>query len=156
VQLDEREPDAHGLTVLPLLGGERSPGWRIDARGAVAGLTFRTSSEDIAQAALESIAYRIAEIADAMPEVEEVVATGGALLADPAWIQVFADVLGRPVVASGVEEGSARGAAVIALERLGARPAPAPLGARFDPRPERHEAYRSARERQRDLYKRLR
>jgi gluconokinase len=156
VQLDEREPDAHGLTVLPLLGGERSPGWRIDARGAVAGLTFRTSSEDIAQAALESIAYRIAEIADAMPEVEEVVATGGALLADPAWIQVFADVLGRPVVASGVEEGSARGAAVIALERLGARPAPAPLGARFDPRPERHEAYRSARDRQRDLYKRLR
>jgi gluconokinase len=155
VDLAAREPDAHGLTVLPLLGGERSPGWRVDARGAVAGLTFATTPEDIAQAALESVAYRIAAIADEMPQVDEVVATGGALVADPAWVQVFADVLGTPVVASAVQEGSARGAAVHVLERLGEHPAEAPLGARFDPRPERHEAYRSARMRQRDLYERL-
>jgi gluconokinase len=155
VELGEREPDAHGLTVLPLLGGERSPGWHADARGALAGLTFATTPEDIWQAALEGIAFRIAEIADLMPEVEEVVATGGALLADEAWVQVFADVLGRPVVVSGADEGSARGAAVQVLERLGHRPAQAPLGETFEPRADRHAAFRSARERQRNLYERL-
>ena len=62
---------------------------------------------------------RLAEIADSLPEVREVVATGHALLENEWWIQLFADVLGRPVTASAVPEGSARGAAVHALERLG-------------------------------------
>ena len=72
-----------------------------------------------AQAALEGVAFRFAAIADLLPELEEVVATGGALLADPEWIQVMADALARPVTASGVEEASLRGAAVAILERLG-------------------------------------
>ena len=53
---------------------------------------------------------------------------------------------------SAVDEASARGAAVFALERLGVSPPPAPLGRRFEPRPERFEAHRAARERQRRLY----
>jgi gluconokinase len=150
-----REPDAHGLTFLPLLGGERSPGWNPRATGAVAGLSFRVDASDLQQAALEGVTYRLAEIAEALPEVREVVATGHALLAGPAWIQLCADVLGRPVTASGVPEGSARGAAVYALERLGAEPDPAPLGRTYEPDPRRAEIYAAARERQRDLYRRL-
>jgi gluconokinase len=149
------EPDAHGLTFLPLLGGERSPGWNPRATGAVAGLTFDVDAADLLQAALEGVAYRLAEIADALPEVREVVATGQALLASPGWIQLCADVLGRPVTASAVPEGSARGAAVHALERLGAEPHPAPLGRVYEPDPRRAQIYAVARERQRDLYKRL-
>ena len=149
------EPDGHGLTFLPLLGGERSPGWSTGARGAVAGLSVTTSAGDVLQAALEGIAYRFAEIADLLPGVSEVVATGHALLADPHWIQVCADVLGRRVVASAVSEGSERGAAVAVLERLGVEPEPASLGEAYEPDPTRTEIYAAARERQRVLYRAL-
>ena len=106
--------------------------------------------------ALEGIAFRFAAIADLLPEIEEVVATGGALLADLAWIQIMADALARPVIASAVDEASLRGAAVAALERLDRRAPDAPLGRVFEPRGERAEAYRSARERQQRLYEVLR
>jgi gluconokinase len=150
--LTDRGPDSHGLTFLTLLGGERSPGWHQHARGAIHGLTFETTPADIRQAGLEGVAFRFADVADLMPGVEEIVATGGALVGDPDWVQIMADALVRPVSTSGVKEASLRGAAVIALERLGATPAPAPLGAVVEPRRERAEALRAARERQRRLY----
>ena len=56
---------------------------------------------------------------DAIGGIESIVVTGGALLANPDWVQVLADVLGRPLEVSAVAEGSARGAALVALERLG-------------------------------------
>jgi gluconokinase len=147
-----RDPGAHGLTFLALLGGERSPGWHQHAKGAIEGLTFATTPLDLRQAALEGVAFRFAEVVELMPEVEEVVATGGALLEDPDWLQIMADVLERPLLTSGVREASLRGAAVLVLERLGESPAPAPLGGVVEPRPERAEVYRAARERQRRLY----
>jgi gluconokinase len=152
---EPREPDGHGLTFLPLLGGERSLGWNPRASGAVTGLTFETDAADLLQAGLEGIAYRIADIADRLSDVREVVATGHALLQSEWWMQVFADALGRPVVVSDVAEGSARGAAVYVLERLGAEADPAPLGRAHQPDPERGEVYAAARERQRQLYEEL-
>jgi gluconokinase len=150
--LADRDPSSHGLTFLALLGGERSPGWHRHAKGAVQGLTFETTPLDLRQAMLEGVAFRFAEIVDLMPEVEEIVATGGALLKDPDWLQIMADALARPITTSGVREGSLRGAAVLALERLGESPPPAPLGAVVEPRLDRADAYRAARERQRRLY----
>jgi gluconokinase len=151
--LADRDPDSHGLTFVTLLGGERSPGWHTHAKGAVHGLTFATTPLDLKQAALEGVAFRFGQIAELMPEVEEIVATGGALLSDRDWLQIMADVLGRPLTVSGVDEASLRGAAVIALERLGERAAEAPLGRVVEPRPDHAEAYAAARERQRALYR---
>jgi gluconokinase len=151
-----RHPRDHGLTVLPFLGGERSTGWDPQATGTIAGLTFATTPLDIRQAALEGVAFRFAAIADLLPEVEELVATGRALLADRDWLQVLADALARPVTASAVEEASLRGAAVASLERLGYEADEAALAEVFRPREERVEAYRSARERQQRLYEELR
>ena len=151
--LADRDPDAHGLTFLPLLGGERSPGWNARARGAIAGLSFDTQPLDLVHAALEGVALRFAEIAERMPEVQEVVATRQALLANADWMQILADALGRRVVASAEDEGSSRGAAVVALERLGAQPPAARLGQVFEPRPDRTDAYAQARERQAALYR---
>lgn len=146
-----RPPDGHGLTFLPLLGGERSLGWSLDARGAIAGLTLATEPLDLLQAALEGVAYRFAEIADLLPGVDEVVATGAALDANPGWAQILADVLGRTVY-RGEAEGSARGAALVALERLGIHvETPLPAEA-YHSRSEHQEAYRLARDRQRNLY----
>jgi gluconokinase len=152
----ERSPEEHGLTFLPFLGGERSTGWDADATGAIVGLTFDTTPRDIRQAALEGIALRFAAIAELLPEVETVVATGGALAAEPEWIQVLADALARPVIASRVAEASLRGAAVAALALRGREPAEPPPGEVFHPREERAEAYRWARERQQQVYEELR
>ncbi len=137
-----------GIDFLALLGGERSPGWKANARGAVAGLSLATTCRDFLRAALEGVALRFAEVAARMPEVEEVVGSGGALLHNPDWAQILADVLELPVTLSAVEEASARGALVLAGADAGA----APLGERFEPRAEHVDAYRAARARQRRLY----
>jgi gluconokinase len=154
--ITDRPPDEHGLTFLPFLGGERSLGWDPGATGAISGLTFSTTPLDIEQAALEGVAFRFAAIAERLGGLEEIVATGGALLADRPWIQVMADALGHPVTESGVAEASLRGAAVATLGRLGLQAAEAPVRDVFEPRQERAEAYRSARERQQRLYEELR
>ena len=150
--LADRDPDSHGLTFLALLGGERSLGWHQHAQGAIQGLTFATTALDIRQAALEGVAFTFASVAEAMPEVEEVVATGGSLLKSDDWLQIMADALGRPVTVSGVKEASLRGAAIVALERLGGSPPPGELGRVVEPRPDRADAYRAAYRRYRELY----
>jgi gluconokinase len=151
-----RTPDDHGLTFLPFLGGERSTGWDPAARGTIDGLTFATTPLDIRQAALEGVAFRFAAIADLLPDVTEVVATGGGLLRDRDWIQFMADALARPVSVSGVAEGSLRGAAVSALQRTGHEVADAPIAGVVEPREDAAEAYRSAREAHERLYEVLR
>ncbi len=169
--------DGHGLTVLPFFAGERSPGWAGDARATIHGLTLGTTPLQILRAALEAVAYRFALIAEGLfedraasgdqrrpgvpspavrPDSVALVASGGALLASPAWMQIIADVLGRPLVASAETEATSRGAALLALEALGALPdlaaVPAATGAEYTPDPERHALYREAIERQRRLY----
>ena len=150
--LADRDPESHGLTFLALLGGERSPGWHQHAKGAVHGLTFDTTALDLRQAALEGVAFTFATVADLMPEVRGVVATGGSLLKNDDWLQIMADGLGRPITVSAVKEGSLRGAAIVALERLGESPPPGELGRVVEPRLDRAGAYRAARERHRELY----
>jgi gluconokinase len=155
-----QEADAHGLTVLPFFAGERSPGYHGDARAAIVGLNLDTSPIEILRATFEAIAYRVAAIFDlileAIPAPREIIASGSALLHSPAWVQILADVLGQAVTVSGEEEASARGAALLALEALGAirdagKLAPA-FGKTFSPNAAHHDAYLRARERQQRLY----
>jgi gluconokinase len=153
--LAERDPRDHELVFLPFLGGERSTGWNPDALGAVHGLTFDTTPLDLRQAAYEGVGFRFAAIADLLPDVREVVATGGGLLRDRDWIQIMADALARPIHVSGVAEASLRGAAVLALERDGHEAAEAPIADTVEPRADRAEAYRAAREEQQRLYDEL-
>jgi gluconokinase len=150
-----RDPSDHGLTFLPFLGGERSTGWNPHARGTVHGLTLETTPLDLRQAAYEGVAFRFATIADRLPGVNEVVATGGGLLHDRDWIQIMADALARPIHVSGVPEASLRGAAVLALERQGHEAAEAPIAEVVEPRADRAEAYRAARKAQQRLYEAL-
>jgi gluconokinase len=157
--LSDMEPDSHGLTFLPLLAGERGPGWADRANGTISGLSMTSKPVEILRAAMEAVALRFAIIAEmidtASPGEKEVVASGGGLLHSPTWTRIMADTLGRPVTLSGVKEASSRGAALIALEALGGpeiETAQAPLGETFEPDPSRHEIYRRALERQRRLY----
>jgi gluconokinase len=154
------EPDAHGLTFLPLLAGERGPGWTEGASGVIAGLSLGTKPEEILRAAMEAVALRLALIAEilesSLPGERDVIATGGGMLNSPTWRRIMADALGRPVTVSKVEEASSRGAALLVLEALGEiqdlEKLEAPLGETADPDPARHETYRAALARQRRLY----
>jgi gluconokinase len=152
------EPDSHGLTVLPFWGGERNPGWADDARGAIVGMRLSTSPVAILRACLEAVALRFATLdgllQQALPNSREVIATGGALLHSTVWMQIMADALGRPVLASTEAEASSRGAAILALEAIGAAPPnnQPTTATRFDPVAEHTETYRAAAERQRRLY----
>lgn len=157
----ELEPDAHGLTVLPFWGGERSTGWADDARGAIVGLRLHTRPVEVLRASMEAIALRFAEVdrrlLKAIPSRGEVVGTGGALLHSPAWLQIIADVLGRPVLASSELEASSRGAALLGLEATGLLRQPIEslrpdVERRFEPIAAHTERYRVAVERQRRLY----
>ncbi|MBN2495586.1 MAG: gluconokinase [Deltaproteobacteria bacterium] len=152
-------PDGHGLTVLPLLAGERSPGWAAEALGCIQGLSLSTRPVQIVRAAMEAVALRSRLVLDALAPLAgaelEIVASGGALASSPAWVQIMADALERPIRLSTETQASARGAALLALEALGALSAgyaPAPLGPAVLPRPEHAGAFRAALARQGELY----
>jgi gluconokinase len=157
------EPDGHGLTVLPFLAGERAPGWAGHARATIQGLTLATTPRDILRAGLEAVAYRIALVFDllrpVLPADPQVIASGGALLRSPAWLGIIADVLGRPVSVSQVQEASGRGSALLALEALGAladmEDAPDFVNVARCPDADTHARYRLAIERQQALYEKL-
>ena len=158
------EPDGHGLIFLPFLAGERSPSWAADARGTISGLRLHTQPIEIIRAGYEAIGYRFALLHELLtatvPEIgaasHPVVASGGALLHSPAWLQIMADALSTPVAASQVPEASCRGAALLALEALGAiddlESLPAPLGTTYTPIAANTARYAAAAGRQRDLY----
>jgi gluconokinase len=155
--------DQHGLTFLPLLAGERSPGWKGETRGSVVGLSLASTPEDIFIAAHEGVAYRIGQIYSLLYPLLDpghlIVANGGAFVHSPAWVQMVADVLGRAVSLSDVQEASARGAAMLALKNSGATTDlsdfPAFTGRQFMPDPGRHSTYQSAAQRQVRLYAKL-
>ena len=161
-EIAKRIPDAHGLTFLPFLAGERSTGYHEDAHGAIVGLKSATDTIDIVQAALESVAYRFAEIYDqlnAVAKIKEIIASGGALRESPVWTQIITDVLAQNVSLPDVREASSRGAVLLALESLGKiksiEKQHTPKGREFKFDKKRHAVYKKARMRHEEFYKLL-
>ena len=156
-------PDSHGLTVLPFVAGERSPGWKGEARAAIIGLSLDTRRAEIVRACQEAVAYRFGLVFDllrgALPPARRIVASGGALLGVEGWVGMLADVLGEPVTASGEGEASSRGTAMLVLRALGVirdfGEVGAEMGETFVPDMGRHEVYRRGMERQVGVYGRL-
>jgi gluconokinase len=155
--------DGHGLTVLPFLAGERSTGWVSDALAAIAGISMETAPVDILRACLEAVAFGLAGIYDLLVEefgeLREVIASGGALLRSPAWTQIISDVMGIRILTSAEGENSSRGAALMALEALGASASIDRGGTLTDrvysPDPRNHISYEKARKRHQRLYESL-
>jgi gluconokinase len=162
-EVEAMAPDSHGLTILPFLAGERSPDWNDNARAAIEGLTLNTRPAALVRALLEAITYRFGLVHDIIEReiesVQQVIGSGAALVRSPFLNQLLADVIGRPVAMSAVREATSRGAALMALEDLGAIDdighVDAPLGTIFAPRAANVEAYRAGLRRQQELYKRL-
>ena len=153
-------PDGHGLTVLPFLAGERSPGWHGQARAAFVGLGLHTRPVDILRAGLETIGYRFAILAalarQAVPEATEVIGSGGPLYQSRVWPQILADILGTPLALSAEPEATSRGVALLALEALGEidtlEALPAEIGETRQPDREHRAAYMAGAARHYRLY----
>jgi gluconokinase len=153
-EMARRGADARGLTFMPFLAGERSTGYNEDATGSIHGLTMAHDAIDILQAAMESVAFRFADIFDRLGTVApvyEIVASGGALAASPVWTQIIADVLGRDLTVSNNPEASLRGAVLLALATTGkielADKSNTNENLKIDFHPECHSVYRKARKR---------
>lgn len=159
IEIQKREPDAHGLTFLPFLAGERGTGYHETAHGAILGLKTATDTIDIVQAALESVAYRFAEIFDQLNgicQIREIIASGGALRESPVWTQIIADALAQNMNLPDTREASSRGAVLLALETLGKiesiEKQETPKGREFKFDKKRNAIYKKARERHEKFY----
>ncbi len=116
-------PGSEGLLALPWLHGERAPLWEEQASGAFIGLRAHHSSAHLGRAALEGLILNIYSIyhdLKKMPNcsVEEIRVNGG-LARSPLVRQIIADVFGLPVHLLTGTDGSALGAAMLALKALG-------------------------------------
>lgn len=110
--------DSGGLFLVPAFAGLGAPHWDAYARGMMIGITRGTTAGHVARAALESIAYQVADLLDAMHadagiQIQELRVDGGASNND-LLMQFQADLLGFPVVRSAVTETTALGAAYLA------------------------------------------
>jgi glycerol kinase len=111
-------PDSGGVYLVPAFAGLGAPHWDPYARGIIVGITRGTTAAHIARAAVESIAFQVADLLEAVKgdsgiAVTELRADGGAA-ANDALLQFQADLLGVPVVRPTVTETTALGAAYLA------------------------------------------
>ena len=111
-------PDSGGVVVVPAFAGLGAPHWDAWARGLMIGLTRGTTSAHVARAALESIAFQVTDVLNAMQadaglKVRELRVDGGAA-ANNLLMQFQADLLNVPVVRPQVLETTALGAAYLA------------------------------------------
>ena len=111
-------PDCGGVYLVPAFAGLGAPHWDQYARGNINGLTRGTTAGHIARAALEGIAFQVADVLDVMKEdsgisLDELRVDGGAS-ANNLLMQIQADILGVRVVRPKVVETTALGAAYLA------------------------------------------
>ncbi|MFN8573705.1 MAG: glycerol kinase GlpK [Gemmatimonadaceae bacterium] len=111
-------PDSAGVYLVPAFAGLGAPHWDQYARGTIAGITRGTTAGHIARAALEGIAFQVADVLDVMKQdsgiaMNELRVDGGACT-NNLLMQFQADILRVPVVRPKVVETTALGAAYLA------------------------------------------
>jgi glycerol kinase len=110
--------DAAGVFLVPAFAGLGAPHWDADARGVLCGLTRGTTAAHVARAAVESIAFQVRDVFDAMQRdagisLPALFADGGASRNEHL-MQFQADLVGVPVIRSASADLSAVGAAWLA------------------------------------------
>ena len=116
--LASKVQDTDGVYLVPALAGLGTPHWDPYARGTIVGITRGTNKSHIARAALEGIAYQVADVVKAMEadsglKLKRLQVDGGASL-NNLLMQFQANLMGVPVVRPKVEETTALGAAYLA------------------------------------------
>jgi xylulokinase len=115
-------PGAQGLFWLPYLMGERTPHLDATARGGWIGLTARHTRADLIRAVIEGVSYSQRDCLDIVEglgvEATSVRVSGGGARS-AFWRQLLAGILNKRVVTLETQEGSAYGAALLALAGTG-------------------------------------
>ena len=110
--------DSDGVYVVPAFAGLGAPYWDMYARGAIFGLTRRTTNKHFVRATLESLAYQTKDVLNTMEldsgiQLDTLRVDGGAC-ANNLLMQFQADILGTSVERPKVIETTALGAAYLA------------------------------------------
>ena len=111
-------PGSGGLLFLPYLMGERSPVWDAQASGAFVGLGLHHSRANLYRAVLEGVTFALRHNIEAgvrgITQLDHrLVVVGGASHSD-LWMQIIADVTGRPVFTLAEDVEASLGAALLA------------------------------------------
>jgi xylulokinase len=145
------EPGSQGLFWLPYLMGERTPHLDASARGGWIGLTAKHTRADLIRSIVEGVSYSLKDCLDIVESlgvtVTSVRASGGGAKSG-FWRQLLADIFGKRVTVLETEEGSAYGAALLALAGTSKDSSITAICKRsvrevasFDPRPEQLARY---------------
>jgi len=115
--LAKEEPDSGGVRLLPALAGLGAPWWRPEAKAVAAGMSGGTRASHIARAALDAVAWRVADIVEAVRRNAEVdvLRVDGGLTRDDLLLQLQADAAGVPVERGAVDATVAGAAALAAV-----------------------------------------
>ncbi len=106
------------IMVLDWWNGNRTPYVDAALSGTIVGLTLQTRPEDIWRGLIESTAYGTKAIVELYEkygiQIHEIVAAGGIAQKNPLLMQIYADVLGKPISVSGSNQAGAKGSAIFA------------------------------------------
>ena len=114
-------PGADGLLFLPYLLGERAPLWNADAKGVFFGLTLAHTPAHLARSVLEGICLHTASLVNILEErqeITEIYASGGFAKSE-FWVQLLADVCGKPVYLPESIQAGAWGAVLMGMKATG-------------------------------------
>jgi xylulokinase len=153
------------LLVLPHFNGSGTPWCDLYSKGAILGLSLSSTRHDIARAILESQSYELGINLQAMEKagitVRKLVAVGGGARS-PLWLQIKADVLGRPLSTLKTREAACLGAAILAGTSSGVYASVEQAVARcvqehrrYEPDPRRRERYQERFQLYKEVYPRL-
>lgn len=152
--------------VLPHFTMTGTPWFDAHSRGAILGLTLATTRAEVVKGLLDGITYEmrlnLERLSGAGVRVERLRAIGGGAKSR-TWMQLKADIFGRPVSSLNVSEAACLGAAMLAGVAVGEYASPQEAARElvrvvdtFDPRPEEAARYEEAYQVYRDLYPTLR
>jgi gluconokinase len=158
-QLQDKPIASHGLTILPLFAGERSPYWAENATATLHGITFTTTPLDILQALMQSVAIRLSIIAETLNIHDaEIFVGGGALAKSNVWTEMVCHALNCRLHVIAESETTARGVVLLMLKSLRKTPLsnfPPIILKTFEPNSEKVLLYQQLRESGKELYEKI-
>ena len=149
--IEEMSPEANDLFMLPYFAGAATPYMDYRSKGALVGMTLETTKPDIVRALLEGITFEsmvnVEHLEHAGVSIRELVATGGLASSRP-FLQMKADMMGRPIHTIASDQAGTMGVAMLAGVAAGiygsveeAVAAIVKKGDTFEPNPERRKRY---------------
>jgi gluconokinase len=120
-EIDSIKAGSDGLIFLPYILGERAPLWNSETSGVFFGITAQHTQAYFTRAVLEGITLSLYHISQCLEEsglvIQQVNVSGGFVHSE-RWVQLLADIFGKPIGLVNTDDASAIGAAYMALRKI--------------------------------------